>query len=68
MLCTCIHPLPRVHSFSYVSCGGGGPAGITVGVVGSPGQALTLTSVDPHGTVHVATVTVPQAGTAVAQL
>jgi hypothetical protein len=39
-----------------------GPAGVVVGVVGSPGQAITLVAVDPQGIVRLAVAQVPAAG------
>ncbi len=52
----------RTVRFTYVACGGSESAGLTVGVTGTPGQALTLTAVDPHGVAHVTTVTLPAQG------
>jgi hypothetical protein len=40
----------------------GGHAGVVVGVVGSPGQAITLVAVDPQGIVRLAVAQVPAAG------
>jgi len=57
-----VHASPQ--RFLSVDCGGGLPAGLTVTLTGSPGQAVVLTAVDPSGTVRVTTATVSSSGTA----
>jgi len=50
------------HSSGAAPLAAGGHAGVVVGVVGSPGQAIALVAVDPQGIVRVAVAQVPAAG------
>jgi hypothetical protein len=57
-----VHVSPQ--RFDHVKVGGTGPSGLTVGVRGSVGEKIELVAVDPKGTVHRTTVTIPAAGEA----
>ena len=61
-----VHVSPQ--RFDYVAVGGGGPSRVLVGVRGSAGEAVLLTSVDAGGVVHVQSVVVPEGGYVEAQL
>ena len=47
---------------------GGGPCGISVRVVGAPGESVRVVAVDPAGVAHVTTVTLAEAGRAEVEL
>ena len=55
-----VHVSPQ--RFDHVKVGGIGPSGLTAGVRGSVGEQIELVSVDPKGTVHRTTVTIPPSG------
>ena len=61
-----VHVSPQ--RFEYVAVGGSGASGVAVGVRGSQGESVLLTSVDAKGVVHVQSVAIPEGGFVEAQL
>jgi hypothetical protein len=55
-----VHVSPQ--RFGHVSVSGPGPCGLTVGVTGTSGEQVTLVAVDPKGTAHITTATIPSTG------
>jgi hypothetical protein len=61
-----VHVSPQ--RFDYVAVGGAGASGVAVGVRGSQGESVLLTSVDAKGVVHVQSVDIPEGGYVEAEL
>lgn len=58
-----VHVSPQRFPFVLTGPEGGpGPAGVTVGIRGTAGQALVVVAVDPQGVVRVLNVVVPIGG------
>eukprot|EP00931_Biecheleriopsis_adriatica_P045516 TRINITY_DN26070_c0_g1_i1.p1 TRINITY_DN26070_c0_g1~~TRINITY_DN26070_c0_g1_i1.p1 ORF type:complete len:794 (-),score=129.52 TRINITY_DN26070_c0_g1_i1:49-2430(-) len=55
-----VHVSPQ--RFTHVLAEGKGPCGLTVGVLGSPGELVELVAVDPQSRVHVSNVRIPTSG------
>ena len=55
-----VHVSPQ--RFSYVACGGNGPSGLLIGVIGTSNQLIHLISIDARGIVHTIDVVIPFVG------
>lgn len=55
-----VHVSPQ--RFASVLLQGNGPCGLTVRVVGSSGESVTVAAVDPAGLVHLSHASIPSGG------